>query len=330
VSIPTSQGIVYNVSVSAPTFATKGSTITISASSSTTSSFLQISVDGSTKKTCYSTSFCSTTYTTSTSIKKHTISASGESTSFAFDFANTYTRLHFGKSITSDTPRSTNDAVVWDIAYKALQYGKNVQTSLNPYNSIYDAIKSIHYFARDIIQPNYASDSDSLTAREVANYFTSYSPSSSSYTTSRDFDCSDMAAFIAGMANNLRITNRLITLSNLAAGSMTVDYQHFVVELYGLTVNGNGGYFLVDPGHPSSYYSSYDSAATIREYAFSMINGDTKLDRLHIVSGWTSNWGSSVADSSRETGWKSNYSPYTWPWPPSYTKYTSNPWGITV
>ena len=329
---------IYSVSLSVPNFANTNSSVTVSASTRASAEYIYIYVNGVKVQSCYSTASCSYTFSTSGSISKYTITAS------AFQYASTtnYIRLRFPVPSGSDSvfgiaystwysnardfARSPDSATLWERAYKILSMINQGSGLQNPSN----AISAINTYAQSYLLPYYASDIDSLTAEQSANYI-----DANTLIPSRTFECSDLAAYLSGLGEVLGIPSRMTSVT-VYYGYPYPGYQHMFAELYGKSAqsdNGvsNNGWFLIDPGHPNSvFYISFTDTNTVKA-SYSYIS---HAYRFWIIWGSTSaNWGSSISDYSRATNWVifqwvgglENFIYYS---TSSHMVYSPNPWSI--
>lgn len=329
------------LSVSAPTFSDVSRPITVKATTNIYS-YIKIYVDGDLKKTGWGTSLLYT-FTAVSYLKKYKIDVTA--TSYEYFPPQTvsrtrYTRLQFDPGATSqdadlwydraqDYARSPGSTKVWDVAMEIMEFS----WGSTPVNAPETAIEGILNFAEDYLTYFYSDDSDSLTAAEVANLFNGFDGSTDDVNTfplSRYLDCSDMAAFISGVAISIGISSRIVSLSDYGAEDDTRimnNYQHMFAELYGITHGNNNGWFLIDPARSNhQVFSSYTPVTTVKS---SYANTDGNVERLWIIWGMTSSgWGLSVPDNQRTTSWYGNY--VSWPKAPNNYKYSNNPWGIIV
>lgn len=210
---------------------------------------------------------------------------------------------------TQDYARSPGSSLVWDVAYKILsRYNGEI-------NSASEASYAFHEFGKYYFVGQYeGGDGDSLTASETATYFSNFDGVTP---TSRKFDCSDMAAFLSGMATAIGIPSRMISVAEKFA--QQYNQAHMIVELYGRTLNGNKGWFLIDPGADYSYYSSYDQPSKIRT-AYAGADDGNDLNRLEFIWGMSSSgWGKYVSSNLRTLSW------FGFERAPVYSTYSSNP-----
>ncbi len=239
----------------------------------------------------------------------------------------------------SDYARSYGSTYVWDVAYRIVSRHDSIIYTRE------EAITAIHEFARTYFVYQYSGadnyPADSLTAYETAGYLANYDGSTP---TTRKFDCSDMAAFISGMATAFGIPSRMISISDRQLdpdGGIggTMEYYHMVVELYGKDnwvpgdeLPDNNNWFLIDPGHPDGeYYSSYNTAAEIL-YAFSAKTWayggeyyDGTLGKMWFIENIPEgSWGSGVDPLDRATSWWGNQRA------PFEEAYVPNPWAINI
>ncbi len=324
-----------DLTLTAPRIVNGPTSFTITAKTSTTDATIRIYVDGTLKKTGTSPSV---QYTVpNQGVRLYTIKAV-VTKGYQSTTDTKYTMVRWSPSRNSanwgtDAARHPNSLDVQKIAEKVLDFGIHTLGYSNARTSKKYAILSLDGFARHILKPNWASDDDACSDKDVIKYLKSWNGISSSYTTTRHFDCRDFAAVITGIAMSMGLSARMISVES---GS----FRHVVPVIYGIshtyeTGKSNNGWFLIDR-IPSIDFNGYASASTIEgHYTIGTIQY-----RFHWIDGFTSDgWGVGVSHYNQQTGWLATstngldgegnqvrmYSD-----PPIISYYSNNPYGITV
>jgi hypothetical protein len=253
-----------------------------------------------------------------------------------------YTRTQFPETNTwylraQDYARSPQNTLVYDVGMEFLEYGYVAETAGvdGTFNTVSEIILALNRFAKDVLEPHWeGGDGDALTAYEGAELFRyfdgatddetffinhDYNPGDPDYDILDSMDCRDMSALISGIATNFGVPSRMVSVDEVQ------NHDHVFAELYGLTVNNNNGWFLIDPASGTGQHlDSYTTLSTVN-FAYSGAGTDNVATRFRFIWGMdSSGWGIGISDPNQQTSWLENEDA------PNQIDYSTNPWGITV
>ncbi len=228
----------------------------------------------------------------------------------------------------------------WDVMWEFMKFGARYNQSVH--DALYSgegltpqlAIQALLLWSQNYFSHYYQNGLNvSNTAYETFQDFKGFKGETDTYTSfdpGKKYECSSIAAFLSGVGLIMGIPTRMVSLSDYSDRSTSDDdYQHMFAEIYGYEVNGNHGWFLIDPARGSNHVLSSFSNVSEVKFAYSYRDGEVK--RLWVIWGITSTgWGKNVIGLNRQTSWVDDVGRMIFKKAPFNSLYSTNLWDISL